>query len=277
MTIAVQPGIELDGLEPNAYEGLARVIARAVGEPVEVVRPQNAFAYQDGLLHDDYDFVFDGPHVIGWRLLTAKHVPIIQLTAERVYVVISQATDTGSINIERAAGRRTCSPLPPRLAGALLLSKFPNPLRQPYLVDTQSHNSIYMHVSSGRCEMGILPLTVYEQIESRSHKGLKIVHEFPAMPGLGMTAGHRVNDAAVENIMIALFSSEGRQALAPFLRVFDASGIEPGERERFVPYAVLLKEEPRLWEDMERTLAHKAEASVVRPIIVRSPPHGDFP
>lgn len=264
LVLAVAPGMEREGLIPSAYEALATVLSEAVGTPVAVARPGHPFVYQKGLVEDSYDFVFDAPHLIGWRLVTAEHRPLFKFTAERVYVLLRRGDDPRVRRLADVVGRRTCSALPPRLPGVMLLAAFRNPLRQPYLMESDSEAQTYRDVRDGRCDLGMMTLTTYERHEALEHGGLQVVHSFPAVPGLGMTASGRLSAVQHERILIALFSPPGQRALAPFLSAFEASGIEQADAGVFTGYAGLLRDE-RGFGDALDALAQAPGRRVARP------------
>jgi ABC-type phosphate/phosphonate transport system substrate-binding protein len=240
---------------PGAFEALAQELGRAIGTSVDVVRPPNALAYVQGLVRDDYDFVFDGAPLVGWRLATASHDLLFKLADEVAYVAVILPNSTGIRSLAGAAGRRGCLQVSPALSGVIGQAAWTNPVRQPYVINVPDAMTAYHHVRHGYCDFALLPERFYEEMELHEHGGLQVFYRFPPLPGFALTVTRRLPSEQRELARIALFSDAGRRVLKPILQGYGVADIVGADESEYLPYAALLDHEAGLGDVLDARLA----------------------
>lgn len=222
------------------YGGLAEYLSKAAGEKVEYRYPDNWGVYQAYMTRGNYDLVLDGPHFVSWRLERLQHEPVAALSGKLKYVVLVRADDTHVKKITDLAGKRVCAHAPPNLATLTLFDRFPNPSRQPRLVEIKGFDNAYAGLITNKCEATVLPLEHYHKLEGVPARA-RIVYESADYPNLALTAGPRVTPAVRERLTQALLSPEGKSALRAIAEGSGSSEFLATTRASYQGFAGLLR------------------------------------
>jgi ABC-type phosphate/phosphonate transport system substrate-binding protein len=190
------------------YGPLAEYLSQATGEKVIYRYPDNWGVYQAMVTKGEYDLVFDGPHLVSWRIARARHVPLAALAGKLGFVVVVLQDNSRTKKIGDLAGKRVCGHSPPNLATLTLFDQFPNPSRQPRLVEIKGFEAAYQGLVSGKCVGTILPTEVHKKLDAAART--RVLYLSEALPNQALTAGPRVTEAVRNRIKEALLSAAGR-------------------------------------------------------------------
>lgn len=199
-------------LETSSYQPVADYLSKVIGRKVVYEFSDNWLLYEQNMVQDKYDIVFDGPHFVSWRIEHLNHVPMVKLPQPHVWVVIGKKGDAPT-NINALTGRPVCAPAPPNFGTLTLETLFPNPVRQPYIVQTKGWREGFDGVVQGRCVATILPLTNWHKFDAEGTK-TKIVYQHRAYPNQAITvSAKRFSPEMQAKIRAALLSPEGQEAM----------------------------------------------------------------
>lgn len=208
------------GAAPREDEDKANAIYGPVAEYLSTVLKRkvvfhhagNWGVYQGLMQKGAYDLVFDGPHFASWRALNSGHTALLKVPGEHVFVVLVKKDNDKINNISQLAGRAICAHAPPNLGTLTVLNEFPNPARQPLIVNTDGWKNIYQAMLDNKCVASSVPLSKLEQFEKTGGRQAKIIFRGATMPDNALTAGPRISPADQEKIMRALMSPDGEKA-----------------------------------------------------------------
>lgn len=230
--------------ETKVYQPIVDLISKVTGQKVSYRWTDNWLVYEHGMQKDEYDFVFDGPHFIGWRMEKYRHSPLLKLQGQLAFVVIARSDNARIQEIKDLAGRKICAFAPPNLATLTMYTYFDNPSRQPIIMEIKKgFNEAYEGVVSKRCEGGVLQKTLYEQKFNVGDKAgqTKVLVQTKPVPNQGLTASSRISSEMQRKIAAELLSAEGQKATA-VLRGRFKKDLIPATQAEYEGLGVLLKD-----------------------------------
>jgi ABC-type phosphate/phosphonate transport system substrate-binding protein len=193
------------------YAPVAKYMSQVLGRAVVYKHPGTWGIYRSAMLDGSYDIVFDGPHFNSYRAEKLKHNILVKIPARHEFVVIVRHDNTKPAKLEDLAGHTFCTHAPPNLGTLSLLAQFPNPTRQPAIINTKGWDEIYKGVIAGNCEAGILPKANLEKFD-RNGVESRVLWKNRALPNQAFSAGPRLTAAEQRRLATALLSPDGQQA-----------------------------------------------------------------
>lgn len=194
------------------YGPVAEYLSAVLGRKVVFHHAGNWGVYQGLMQKGAYDLVFDGPHFASWRAQNSGHTALLKVPGEHIFVVVVKKDNDKINDIKQLAGRAICAHAPPNLGTLTVLNEFPNPARQPLIVNTDGWKNIYQAMLDNKCIASSVPLSKLEQFEKESGRQAKIIFRGATMPDNALTAGPRISPSDQEKIARALMSPEGQKA-----------------------------------------------------------------
>ncbi|MGD8498488.1 MAG: PhnD/SsuA/transferrin family substrate-binding protein [Chromatiales bacterium] len=201
------------------YGPLARQLSELLGQPVVYEHPKAWQTYSFQMRRGRYDIVFDGPHFGAWRMAHIDHVPLVKLPGSLVFVVITKADNDAVKTLDDLRARKTCGLASPNLGTMTLLSQYPNPVRQPLVVDLHQggFKAVYQAWKAGRCEAAVLRDQFFiKKVSDEDKKGIKVIFTSRPVPNQTITVGPRV-DPSQRSLLVRQWSSEEGAASASAL------------------------------------------------------------
>lgn len=195
----------------KVYAPIAKFISKTLGREVVYRHPLNWANYSSNLRKDTYDLIFDGPHFVSWRIANRKHRPIIKIPGDFFFYFISRKDNLEIVTLKDVVGKSVCGQAPPNQGTLRLLDKFENPMRQPYIKEVRGWRNIFKAVISKKCEVGIVPSKIYNEMDEGRRK-TKIIFETTHVAGQAITGGNKINLKEINEIRTALLSSDGYKA-----------------------------------------------------------------
>lgn len=225
------------------YEPIAQYLSKVLKRNVVYKHPGTWGVYRTKMLRGDYDIIFDGPHFNSYRAEKLNHNILAKVPIKHEFVVIVNKKNGRYKKMDQLAGRTFCAHAPPNLGTLTLLSQFPNPSRQPSIINTKGWDKIYKGVVDGKCTAGILPLANLRKLD-RNGRQMKIVFRHHAMPNQAFSAGPRLNSHEQRKIAHALIS---REATIPTAKLREAYGVgkqfKPANNKEYAGISNYLKNE----------------------------------
>lgn len=228
----------------ETYQPIADFLGKVTGAKFTLRYTDNWLTYQSDMRKDVYDFVFDGPQFIGWRMAKLQHAPIAKLQGNLVFVVIARSDNTKVKELKDLAGRSVCGFAPPNLATLTMYVPFTNPSRQPMVREVrQSFKEAYEKVVSKECEGGVLQVAIYDKLNDGPTKDTtQILYKSKPVPNQGFSAGPRIPADMQMKITEALLSPEGQLATAKLRGEFGNKDIMPATPGEYDGLGKLLKD-----------------------------------
>jgi hypothetical protein len=207
------PPRETEHVGDEKYGPIAAYLTKVLHRKVVYEYPGTWGVYRTQMLAGDYDIVFDGPHFNSYRAQFLHHHILVTIPHKHEFAVIVRPGETQFHDLADLAGHTFCTHAPPNLGTLALLSHFPNPERQPAIVNTRGWKHIYEGVMSGLCEAGVLPIANLKAYD-KTGKAARIIFRDKVMPNQAFSAGPRVTPTEQHEIAQALISPAAEKPTA---------------------------------------------------------------
>lgn len=192
---------------------VATYLSEVLGRKVIYKHPGTWGGYESDMQKGKYDFVFDGPHFVGWRIDKLDHTALIKFPGEFTYTAVVRNDDSRFKNMKQLVGRTICAHPPPNLGTLIMYDQFDNPVRQPSVVIVDGYKEIYDALLAKRCDAAMLPLGHVHKFDPMGQH-LRIVYQSAPMPEQGLSAGPRVSPGDRQKLVRALLSPAADKPLA---------------------------------------------------------------
>lgn len=232
------PPRENTGESRQIYEPIARHLTQVLGRPVVYEHPGTWGVYRTRMLKGAYDIVFDGPHFNSYRADRLGHEILARLPGHTQFAVVARH-DLVFKGVDRMGGRTFCAFAPPNLGTLVLQSLFENPVRQPIIISRDSWQQIHDGVVSGRCDAGVLPITIWKQLNTREQTRQVFVSD--ELPGQAFSAGPRLSPGERQRVAAALLDADGLNATAPLRRAWKFNELRRAEKSDYAGLSNYLK------------------------------------
>lgn len=218
------------------YTPIVNFLSAKTGKKIRLEIPSNFIQYSKRIQDNKYDIVFDGPHLVAWRMERYQHTPIIRFPGQ-IRIVIAAREKSPLSNIDDLQyGTKVCAFVPPNLLTMSMLSYFPSPAKQPELVRVQGFKNLMKCLKSGKGDAAVLRDKLWNKAKKAgTTKGLKLIaRPSRGYPGRTFTVGPKIGPALRAQITDLLLSDEGRKVMQPLLNRFKKKNVikaNPAEYE----------------------------------------------
>jgi len=214
------------------YAPIARFLSKTVGRKVIYKHPENWANYSANIRKDSYDFIFDGPHFVSWRIANTKHTPIIKIPGDFFFYFIARKDNKDINTLNDIIGKSVCGQAPPNQGTLRLFDKFKNPMRQPYLIAIRGWRNIFKAIMKKKCEIGIVPSKIYNEMDKDRTKS-KIIFETKHVAGQAITGGAEFDIKEIIKIRAALLSKEGYKATQGLRKRFSSPKLTSASKAEY--------------------------------------------
>ncbi len=196
------------------YGQLVAELSRIVGTEVKYEHPGNWMAYKKKVKSGEYDFIFDGPHFVAWRLNNLDVNTSVKLPGVLSFVLVTNKTNFNIQKKDDLIARKVCVLPSPHLGTLSAYSMFPNQVRQPRFVTNKGgFKEMMIKFKAGKCEAAILRDTYFKnKVNENTRQGLKVLAKSKAMTNQGITISRRIDANTQQKIISFLTSEKGRVA-----------------------------------------------------------------
>lgn len=216
------PPRETPEVGKKIYGPVADYLSQVLGQKVHYQHPGSWGIYQGAMQRGRYDIIFDGPHLVSWRLNKKGHHTLVKLPGKLVFVVVVKRNNKRYTGVAQLRGRRVCALAPPNLATLTLLKQF-GPNRQPFLKSVTGFKQGYLDMLSGKCDAAVLRDVGYARL-SKKYPGGRIIFRSKPVPNQAFTVGQKISPAMRGKITQALLSAKSKNAIDTFRKRYVKKG-----------------------------------------------------
>ena len=221
--------------QKRQYGPLADYLSAVTGEDIQHLTAVNYISYWERMRKGSYyDLVLDGAHLVDFRIKQLKHVPIAKVTNVLSYSFVT-APNTQVFDTSELIGKPVAGLPAPSLGAVQLLNIFPNPVRQPLLIQVDDISQVIERLKNGSVVGAFIPTPM-----AAIYPELNVVQTTAQMPHIAMTASPRVPEAAVLKIRAALLDAGKTEAGRKMLQSINVEGFEPTEAATYGGFSRLL-------------------------------------
>ncbi|MGD8783658.1 MAG: PhnD/SsuA/transferrin family substrate-binding protein [Thioalkalispiraceae bacterium] len=204
------------------YGPVAEHLTKLLGKKVVYEHPKNWLNYQRDMRNDKYDFVFDGPHFISWRMAHHGHDVLVKLPGTLVFHLVTSKTDTEINNTEDLVGKKICGISPPNLSTLSVIAAYPNPVRQPVIVGIKGGmGAVHKNYQAGECRAAVFRRAFFnKKLAKEAREKYKIIYTSTPVPNQGFSVSKRISKREKNLIVQSFTFGDGVKATSGVLRRF---------------------------------------------------------
>lgn len=232
--LVVQP-IQSQKVTRESYQPLADFLSKATGQDIKIVTAINFVAYWQGMRKDKYDLVLDAAHLTDWRIKKKKFIPLAKINSVVSFTLVTHV-DNPILGPEELIGKRVAVLSSPSMGAVRLAELFPNPLRQPVIVNVDDAQQAVKKIQEGKAVAAIIP--------SRMVGGfsfLNTVQSTAQVPHMALSASGKVPPEVRDNIRKALINAKNSPEGKKMLDALNLEGFEAASSKTYDGYSKLLK------------------------------------
>jgi len=224
------------------YQPLAKYLSMVLGEEVTYKHPSSWLYYQRSIKRDEYDIVFDGPHLASWRMKHYDHKPVMMLPGNLIFYFIAKKDNSYVNNTKDLAAKKVCVLPPPNLNALVLLETLEGPAREPIIKGIKGGlKAVVKSLISEKCVGAVLPAGFYnKKLSDAQRNQLKIIYKSVPLPNQAITVSKRVSVKQRQQIINALSTEQGLKIINGFGKRF-GGGFIPAQGEKYNGASQLLE------------------------------------
>ena len=200
----------------RAYRPLAEYLSRATGRQVVIRTMPNFLAYWTSIRRpNSFSFVLDAAHFTDYRVNKLGYEVLAKIPDTVSYSLIVPE-DVLVFEPSELIGKRIATLGSPSIGAARLAAMFPNPMRQPIIVEVGSSEKGMQMLLQGKVHAAILPTPlVFRQMSGAG--GISVVMTTEPIPHIALSASGSVDPELRKAVRKALIEAdktpEGRAML----------------------------------------------------------------
>jgi len=205
------------------HKPLLAYLRDATGLDIKLVTPESFHSYWIALRErDDYDLVYDAPHITDFLIEQRDYVPLVKTTNPTSFTLVAGYT-LKEPTLDAVFGRTVVSMSAPSMGYMLLMSFFPNPLRQPAINSAaQSWEDAVQMVFDQQADAAMLPTWM-----AKRYPQLVPIKQSAEYPGKAFSASPSVSEADRQAITKALLALNESDLMSDIRVEMEVDGFEP--------------------------------------------------
>lgn len=220
----------------QVHKPLIDYLREATGLDIQLVTPENFHRYWTQVrARDDYDLVYDAPHMTDFLIQRRDYVPLAKaVNPTRFTLVAGYSLDKPTL--DAVLGRSIVTMSAPSMGYMLLMRMFPNPLRQPNITSAaQSWEDAVQIVFDEEADAAMLPSWMAER-----YPQLVPIQTTENYPGKTVSASPNVSAEDREAVRQALLDAAESDYMPDISFELNVDAFEPADPEDFEGHISLL-------------------------------------
>lgn len=234
-TLVVQP-VRTPQMTRQVFAPLADYLSQSTGEHITLITEQNFFIYWTKMKQGRaYDFILDAAHLTDFRAKRMNFTPLAKLPDVVSFSLVT-GPDTLMFDASDLVGKRVATLGAPSLAAMRLRALFPNPMRQPVIVEVNNSQIAIEKLLAKDVTAAIIPSPLV-----REYPSLNTIQTTEQVPHMALSASPNVPPSLQAKVRRALMqashTAQGREAL----RVIGIEAFAKVDPETYSGYGELLE------------------------------------
>lgn len=240
LVLLIQPILSAERTR-EAFQPLAEYLGRSADARCVIATQPNFLAYWDTVRRrDGYDLVLDAAHFTDYRIRKMGFHVLAKIPDSVSYTLIVPDANP-LIDPMELVGKAVATLGPPSIGAARLSSMFPNPARQPIIVEVQSAEEGIELVLKRRVAGAILPTPIVSR-QMAGGGGVSVVATTEPIPHIALSAAPTVPSAVRERIRAALLSAHRHPDGQRMLAAIGFERFDPATPDMYADQAAILRE-----------------------------------
>lgn len=234
--MVVQPVLPPETIRA-AYQPLADYLSRQTGHRVELVTAHNFLTYWQTMRRPgSYDLILDAAHFTDWRIARQGFRPLAKFPDVVSFTLVT-GEETLVFTPDELIGRPIATLGSPSLGAVRLAELFPNPAKQPRIVEVNNSTAALELLRRGEVVAAMIPSPLVRQ-----YSFLNTVTTTEQVPHMCLSAGPTVPPALQARLRDLLVGAREDPEGQAMLRHLGIEAFEPADREQYAGYRQLLRD-----------------------------------
>lgn len=240
LRLAIQPVLS-EARTHKVFEPLAKYLEEKTGRKVQILTMPNFLAYWDLVRHPgQYDLSFDAAHFTDYRANKENFEILAKIPDFVSYSVVVRQENLVFEPSELVA--KTIATLgAPSIGAARLNAMFPNPMRQPSIIEVPSSEAGMKMLLDGKVFAAILPTPVVAQYMA-NQAPIAVVSTTEPIPHIAMSASKNLDANTRGEIRQALIDASKTPEGRAMLKKIGFPKFDPATAKIYHGQARILKE-----------------------------------
>ena len=225
----------------RAYQPLADYLGKIAGKRVVIRTLPNFVAYWEVMRQNNgYDLVLDAAHFTDYR---AKKLGFKVLAKIPDTVSYSLIVGAGALVIDpiELIGKTIATPSAPSVGAARLNAMYPNPVRQPVIVDSGTAEESIQMLLKNKVQAAMVPTPLVSQ-QMAQGGGISVATTTEPIPHIALSAAPRLNAELREKIRAALVNAPNTEDGRKMLKGINFERFDPANEQIYAGQGTILKE-----------------------------------
>lgn len=240
LVMIIQPILNEEQTQ-RAYQPLAEYLSKIAGKRVVIRTLPNFVAYWETMrLVNAYDLVLDAAHFTDYRIQKLGFKVLAKIPDTVSYSLIVGA---GALVIDpiELIGKTVATPGAPSVGAARLNAMYPNPVRQPVIVDSGTAEEGIQMLVKNKVQAAMVPTPLVSQ-QMAQGGGISVVATTDPIPHIALSAAPRLNAEVREKIRAALVNAPNTEDGKKMLKDINFERFDPANEKIYAGQGTLLKE-----------------------------------
>jgi len=240
LRLAIQPVLS-EARTQKVFEPLAKYLEAKTGRKVKILTMPNFLAYWDLVRRpNQYDLSFDAAHFTDYRANKENFDVLAKIPDFVSYSVVVRQENLVFEPSELVA-KSVATLGAPSIGAARLNAMFPNPMRQPTIIEVPSSEAGMKMLLEGKVFAAILPTPVVSQYMS-DQAPIAVVSTTEPIPHIALSASKSLDSATRNEIREALISASKTKDGRAMLQKIGFPKFDPATSKIYSGQARILKE-----------------------------------
>ena len=225
----------------KAFTPLCNFLGAAAGRHCRVRVLPNFLSYWDFMRRNDgIDLVIDAAHFTDYRVQKFGYDVLAKIPDTVSYSLVVREDKLIFDPIE-LTGKRIATLGPPSIGAARLAGMYPNPVRQPTIIEVDNAEEGMRRLLTGKVEAAILPTPLVSRQMSQGG-GIAVVMTTEPIPHIALSASSKLDPRLRKQIRDALVSADDTAAGKAMLRDIGFPRFDPATAAIYAGQADILRE-----------------------------------
>ena len=219
----------------DAFQPLAKYLSEVTGKNVEVKTFPNFITYWNETRNaGTHDLILDAAHFTGYRAKELGFEILAKVPGTVTYSVVVPESSL-VLEVDELVGKKIATLGPPSMGAAKVSLLFDNPLRQPFIYETENSEKALDLLFTGEVDAAIIPTPLVRSLE-----GVSVVMTTEPSQHIALSASPRLSTEVRHYIQDALIHANSTRQGREMLNAIGFAKFENPNKDTYILAAELL-------------------------------------
>lgn len=219
----------------KAYAPMAKYLSDVTGHTIKLITSPNFLAYWQTMKTGEYDLLLDAAHLTDYRAQKMNY-KVLAKVLDVVSLTLVTGEDIFIFEPSELVGKRIASLASPSRGAVVLDEFFPNPVRQPILIEVTNAGDAVQKVLDKKASGAIIPSPLVGGFPQ-----LNVVKTTEQWPHIALSASSKMPADVVKKIQDAMVNASKTPEGQKMLEEINFPGFELADAKRYKGYSDVLK------------------------------------